>query len=91
MSRSKIQAGNNQETVPPDVIREIRGLHRLTQEKFAARVGVTFPTVNRWEKGHAKPSPLALKQLETLLKELGDRGAKILETYFHSSGQVLSA
>ena len=40
----------------------------LTQEKFAAKLGVTYPTINRWENGRAKPSPLAMKQIEELSK-----------------------
>lgn len=58
----------------------------LTQEKFAARLGVTFPTINRWENGHAKPSPLALKQIEALLRELGEEGADLLHDYFGAPG-----
>jgi transcriptional regulator with XRE-family HTH domain len=41
---------------------------------MAARLGVTFPNINRWENGRAKPSPLALKQIEDLLVGLGDNG-----------------
>ncbi len=40
----------------PRFIREIRKRTGLTQEKFAARLGVTFPTINRWENGRARPS-----------------------------------
>ena len=29
-------------------IRELRKLTRLTQEEFAAHLGVTFATINRW-------------------------------------------
>ena len=35
----------------------------LTQEKFAAKIGVTFSTVNRGENGKGKPSPLAMQKL----------------------------
>lgn len=55
----------------PGTIRELRRRLGLTQEKFAARLGVAFPTINRWENGHTKPSPLALKQIENLLQEVG--------------------
>lgn len=64
------------------LVQELRGRVGLTQEKFAARLGVTFPTINRWENGHARPSPLALKQIENLLRELGDQGADLLQDYF---------
>ena len=41
----------------------------LTQEQFAAAVGVTYATVNRWENGNANPQPLALRRIEELSKE----------------------
>jgi len=49
-------------------IRELRSKLGLTQEQFAARVGVTFSTVNRWESGKSKPSPLAMRQIEELME-----------------------
>jgi putative transcriptional regulator len=54
------------------LVQALRGRTGLTQEQFAARLGVTFPTVSRWENGHTKPSPLALRQIQTLLQELGE-------------------
>lgn len=47
-------------------IREIRLEMGLTQEQFAAKLGVSFPTVNRWENQKAKPSPLAYQKLQKL-------------------------
>lgn len=64
------------------LVRELRERTRLTQEKFAAKLGVTYPTINRWENGRAKPSPLALKQIEDLLRDLGERGNDLLAKYF---------
>ena len=52
------------------LIRELRQTLKMTQEKFAAQLGVSFPTINRWENGHATPSPLALRQIDTLLHQL---------------------
>ena len=66
----------------PRLVREIRDRTGLTQEKFAAKLGVTFPTINRWENGRAKPSPLALKQIEDLLRDLGEKGRDLLEAFF---------
>ncbi len=40
-------------------IKQARSLHGLTQAKFAARIGVTYVTVNRWENEQTRPSPLA--------------------------------
>jgi len=45
---------------------------------------VTFPTINRWENGRAKPSPLAMKQIEDLLRSMGDSGADLLKRYLES-------
>jgi transcriptional regulator with XRE-family HTH domain len=38
----------------------------MSQERFARSVGVSFCTVNRWEKGKTVPSPMALKVLKRL-------------------------
>jgi len=54
----------------PKMIKELRAALGLTQEQFAGRVGVTFSTVNRWENGKGKPSPLAMKRIDELRKEL---------------------
>ena len=59
------------------MIRKLRGKLGMTQEKFAAKIGVTFSTVNRWENGKSSPSPLALKRVEAQRRALeadGDRG-----------------
>ena len=48
----------------------LRELCGLTQEQFAARIGVTVVTVNRWENYRSKPMPLALRQLRTVLTEI---------------------
>ncbi len=64
------------------LVRELRELTGLTQEKFAARLGVTFPTINRWENDRAKPSPLALEKIESLLRSLGDTGEALRKAYF---------
>ena len=65
----------------PRLVREIRDRTGLTQEKFAAKLGVTFPTINRWENGRAKPSPLAMQKIEELLRSMGDNGADLLKRY----------
>ena len=66
----------------PQFVRELRKRTGLTQEKFAAKLGVTFPTINRWENGRAKPSPLAMQKIEELLGKMGDSGNDLLERLF---------
>lgn len=64
------------------LVRELRDQTGLTQEKFAAKLGVTYPTINRWENGRAKPSPLALKQIEDMLRSMGEKGEALRREYF---------
>ncbi|NEU71707.1 helix-turn-helix transcriptional regulator [Hassallia byssoidea VB512170] len=63
------------------LIRELRLLTGLTQEQFAAVLGVTYPTVNRWENGRAKPSPLGMQKIEQKLYEMGEQGEELLNKY----------
>ena len=64
------------------LVREVRQRLGLTQEQFASRLGVTFPTVNRWERGRTKPSPMAQKLLIKAVKQMGNDGADLLLKYF---------
>ena len=64
------------------LVRSLRERMDLTQERFAAKLGVTFASVNRWENGRAKPSPLALKQIEELLLGIGKRGTDLHDQFF---------
>lgn len=72
-----------------NLVRELRQAMNLSQEKFADAIGMTFPSINRWENGHAIPSPLALQQIETLLRQLGDRGEALRAKYL-SEGEPKS-
>lgn len=46
------------------LVKVLRRRLGLTQEQFAHRLGVTFASVNRWENGQVKPSPMARQKLE---------------------------
>lgn len=52
------------------LVRDLRQQMGLTQEKLAARLGVSFSTLNRWENEHSQPSPLAREKLEQLKQQL---------------------
>lgn len=75
-----------------ELIREVRQQLGLSQEKLAARLGVSFRTVNRWENRRAVPSALALKQIEEVLKQMShssnaavrSRGQDLLARYFQA-------
>lgn len=64
------------------LVKSLRELLGLSQEKLAGRLGVTFSSVNRWENGHTKPSPLALKQIEDLVTALGKAGKELKDEFF---------
>ncbi|MBD1859978.1 MULTISPECIES: helix-turn-helix domain-containing protein [Leptolyngbya] len=64
-----------------DLVRELRQRLGLTQEQFAAKLGVTFPTINRWENQKSKPSKMAMMLIEGKVRELGDSGEDLLK-YF---------
>lgn len=49
-------------------IKQLRLSLNLTQEDFAAKLGVTLSTVSRWESGLSVPSPLADEKLVKLQK-----------------------
>jgi len=54
-------------------VRALRAKLGLTQEQFAAEVGVTWSTVNRWENERGKPSPLAEQRIQELYKKLKNK------------------
>ena len=51
------------------LVREARQRLGLTQVALAARLGVSFVTVNRWERGKSKPPTKALRHLRRLEAE----------------------
>lgn len=67
-----------------DLVRELRQRLGLTQEQFAAKLGVTFPTINRWENQKSRPSRMAMMLIEGKVRELGDSGKDLLNKYFSS-------
>lgn len=55
----------------PNLLRTVRSQLELTQEELAARLGVSFATVNRWEGGASKPQKSAMERIAELAAELG--------------------
>jgi DNA-binding transcriptional regulator YiaG len=49
-------------------IKKLRKQMGLTQDKFAALIGVAPYTVRRWENEGVKPSPLATEKIEAITK-----------------------
>lgn len=63
------------------VIKEIRRQLKWNQAKLAEELGVSFATVNRWERGHFAPSPVALRALKALCRENGIDYTQYEENY----------
>jgi putative transcriptional regulator len=82
MSNDIVTFMNNAYTDISLLVRELRERMGLTQEKLATKLGVTFPTVNRWERGRAKPSPLAMQKIKELVHAMGDIGVDLINKYF---------
>lgn len=55
-----------------EAIKELRHKLGLSQEGLARKLGVSVLTVRRWEKGTFKPSALALRRIEELMRETKD-------------------
>ena len=64
------------------LVRETRQCLKLSQVKLATMLGVSFHSINRWENGRTRPSPLAMKQIEKLLYQMGEPGEALLARYF---------
>lgn len=56
-------------------LRAIRAKLDLTQEQLAERLGVSFATVNRWERGSSQPQRAAQEAILALAREAGIEGA----------------
>jgi SNF2 family DNA or RNA helicase len=50
-----------------DQIKTIRNRLQMSQQAFAAALGVSFATVNRWENGKAKPQKDRIDRIKALL------------------------
>lgn len=49
-----------------EIIKEIRSYLNLSQSELANVLGVSFATVNRWEKGRCEPSQIAVNAIKNL-------------------------
>src|SRR3989338_5652281 len=54
-------------------LRLIQKLSGLTQEKLAAELGVSFPTLNSWINGRSEPRKKARERIDELFRRLTGR------------------
>ena len=75
-----------------DLIKFIRTEANLSQEDFAASLGTTVPSINRWENGKSVPNKMAQRQLYQFCL---DRGINIAgwivksKEYEHTDDRVI--
>lgn len=50
-------------------VEEVRVRLYITQEQLAEMLGVSFSTVNRWEKGYHEPTLLIRRKFDDLCKK----------------------
>jgi putative transcriptional regulator len=55
-------------------VKKLRIKLGLTQEQLAQLLGVSWITVNRWERNKCNPSPLAAEKLQTLFNRIEEAG-----------------
>ena len=53
-----------------DLLIKIRAKLNVSQEKLAIKLGVSFATINRWEKEHFEPTMMHKQKILDLCKEL---------------------
>jgi DNA-binding transcriptional regulator YiaG len=66
MTKVILMTQTSKQNVPPDYPERIKRLRTelgLTQVRLAELMGVSFASVNRWENGQSRPSPLAWRQI----------------------------
>lgn len=57
------------ENLYPSAIRRLRAKLNISQTELASMLGVSFTSVNRWEKGHHEPTVIAKEKLIELFKK----------------------
>lgn len=64
------------------LITDLRQRLDISQEKLAAQLRVSLPTINRWEKGRTRPDAMALHVIAQYLQRLGPDYSDLHQRYF---------
>ena len=60
----------------PEILKELRTKLNLSQEELAAKLGVAFSTINRWENEHSAPRGKAKKAIRELMESIEESGVE---------------
>ena len=63
----------------PHLVKILRQRLGRSQTKFAKHLGISFQTVNGWENGHYRPSPMAMKLIRDEIEKMGDEANELLK------------
>jgi type I restriction enzyme M protein len=69
------------EDILQSFLRDLRERLGLSQEGLASQLGLSFPTVSRWERGRARPDSAAFQILNQFVMALGDEYAGLRERF----------
>ena len=64
-----------------DVIKEVRKRTGLSQQKLADKLGLSYPTINRWERSHFDPSPRISSIVSDYIRKLGEGYTDLLVNF----------
>lgn len=64
-----------------EFLRDLRNELGLSQEGLASQLGLSFPTVSRWERGRAKPDSAAFQILSQFIMNLDDAHATLRDRF----------
>jgi DNA-binding transcriptional regulator YiaG len=53
----------------PEALVELRAKLNISQHELADILGVSYPSVSRWENGHFEPTKIVKVRVDRLLKE----------------------
>jgi putative transcriptional regulator len=65
------------------LIAELRERLRLSQERLAAALHVSFPTINRWENGKSEPDLATRQSIANFIYSLGPNFSDLYKRFPH--------
>jgi len=70
----------------PELIKELRKRAGLSQQKLAEILGISYPTINRWENSKFSPNPRISLLVKEYIEKLGPEFSDLLEYFSGNNG-----
>src|SRR3989339_82881 len=71
----------------PELIKEVRKRAGISQQKLANDLGISYPTINRWEKSKFAPNPRISLIVRDYIKKLGADYMDLLAFFAEGAAQ----